>query len=133
MIGAFRSATLLLFVAFLWIYLSALAGSRTVEIRNPGRIGTAPADWWLTIVVEPKPEHRQLIVIADGQPGEYRRSDYPLEGEHAARIRQLWFKALPAGCYWFSAAVADHAKVLASDISGPVRIIGRDGDLCPEN
>lgn len=128
---AFARASLLLAVLFLWLYLSALSAPR-IDIRSPGRIGVDPADWWLTIVIEPHPDNRQLIVIADGQPGEYRRSDYALEGEKAARIRQVWLKALPQGCYWFSASVADHAKVLAQDVEGPIHVIGRDGDVCPE-
>lgn len=114
-----------------WFALAAVREPR-VSIRSPGRIASAPADWWVTIVIEPHAEHRQLIVMADGQPGEYRRSDYALEGERAARIRQIWFKSLPAGCYWFTAAVADHQKVLASAIAGPVSIIGLEGNLCAE-
>ena len=132
MIGTFRNATLLLMVAFVWLVLSALADTPRVSIRHQGRIASAPADWWITVTVDPRPEHRQLLIIMDGQPGEYRRSDYALEGERAASIRQIWFKAVPAGCYWFSAAVADSVKVLDSVVSGPVHVIGLDGDLCPE-
>lgn len=129
---AFARASLLLIVLFVWGALSALAGVPRVAIRNPGRLGSAPADWWIVVTVDPQPEHRWLVVEVDGQPGEYRRSDIALEGEKAARIRQLWFKALPAGCYWFRASVSEASKVLASVSSGPVSIIGLDGNLCPE-
>jgi len=123
-----------LIAAFLLFYAfasAALEGPR-VSIRAPSRIGTAPADWWVTITVDPRAEHRHLIIEMDGQPGEYRRSDYALEGADAARIRQIWFKSIPQGCYWFSAAVADTSKVLGADRIGPVAIIGREGNLCPE-
>lgn len=132
MLDAFRAATLLIVVGCLWLALSALAAVPRVSIRNPGGVGSAPADWWITVTVEPHAEHRLLVIEADGVPGEYRRSDYRLEGARAARVRQIWFKAIGAGCYYFRATVADASHVLASVTSGPVRIIGRDGDQCPE-
>ena len=111
--------------------LSASPDAR-VRIRNPGRFGFAPADWWITIYVEPRPEHRLIIIEADGQPGEYRRSDLALDGERAAYVRQLWFKALPEGCYYFHARVFDSTSEVAATISGPVSIRGLSGDSCPE-
>ena len=131
MIGWFRNATLLLLVAFLWLALSALASPR-IEIRSPGRYGPAPSDWWITIRLDPHPEDRWLIIEVTGEPGEYRRSDVALEGEKAAKSRQVWFKSLSAGCYWFVATVADHSQALAVDRLGPVSIVGLEGDLCPD-
>lgn len=132
MIGWFRGATLLLAFAFVWVYLSALASS-PVSIRTPSRINPAPVDYYITITVEPNPENRLLVLETNGVPGEYRRSDFHLAGEKAARIRQVWLKSLPAGCYHFFATVYDNAKRLASAVAGPIKVIGLDGDPCPES
>ena len=130
-VPAHLAACLIAAFLFFWAFASAALEGPRVAIRQPGAIASAPADWWILVTVDPRPEHRFLIVIADGQPGEYRRSDYALDGGRAARLRQIWFKALPEGCYWFSAAVADTSAVLASVTSGPVHFIGLAGDPCP--
>lgn len=128
---AFKAASLLLVAGCAWLILSALTATPRVSIQNPGRFASAPADWWILVTVDQRPDHRALIVEADGHPGEYRRSDLSLEGEKAPRLRQVWFKALSAGCYWFVASVTDTSHVLGTATSGPVSIIGRDGESCP--
>lgn len=125
--SAFTAVTLLLVV----VGCASLAGTPRVAIRQPGAYATAPVDWWILVVIDPQPDDRLLIVEVDGQPGEYRRSDYTLVGERSARLRQVWFKALPEGCYWFFATVRNPTKAVASVISGPVSVIGADGPLCP--
>lgn len=127
--SAFRAATLLLVVGWLWWALSALAGSR-VSIRSPGAIASAPADWWITVTVERDADNRLLVVEVDGAPGEYRRSDYPLDGADAARVRQIWFKALPAGCYTFAATVHGNGQQLGAATTSPLHVIGLEGDPC---
>ena len=97
MIGAFRTATLLLVVGCVWLALSALTNTSRVSVWSPGAVALAPVDWWITVRVEPQSDHRRLVVEAIGEPGEYRSSDYTLDGERAAKIRQVWFKVLPAG------------------------------------
>jgi len=125
---AFKAASLLLMIAVLWWGLDVLAGTR-VAIRS--RPLAAPGDYPVTVTIEPHAEDRLLRIEADGQPGLYRSSDENLPGEKAAKIRQIWFN-LSEGCYYFAATIFDNSKALASVTSGPVRVLGIEGDLCPE-
>lgn len=130
---AHLAASLMVAFGVFWVFVSITVGVQPVEIRTPARLATAPVDYHITVVVEPNAANRLLILETRGEPGEYRRSDYQLEGEDAARIRQVWFRSLPAGCYWFVASVFDSSKRLAAASAGPVRVIGREGDPCPES
>lgn len=109
----------------------AVAEQERIGVRISGYAATAPADAWMVITVDPQPEDRLLIVEVIGEPGEYRRSDRAVPGEHGPRIRQEWFRHLAVGCYYFVASIADHAKVLARAQAGPLSVIGLDGDPCP--
>lgn len=131
--GAFKAATLLLVVAWVWLALSALADAPRVSLRSPGGIATAPADWWVLITIDPKPENRVLVIEADGEPGEYRRSDVELDGERAPRLRQVWFKRITTGCYYFSAEVyGSGGRLLGRATTPPLHVVGHgsDGDPC---
>lgn len=134
MVGARAATTASTALALIVIggVVLAVAREPRVSMWSPGRIGTAPADWWVNVTVDPDPAHRLLVVITDGQPGEYRRSDYVLNGDKAARIRQHWEKALSAGCYHFYARVFDASQEIARAEAGPVAIIGMEGNPCPE-
>jgi hypothetical protein len=117
-----------------WLAFSALANEPRVAIRNRGGIGSEPADWVVTVVVDPREEHRLLILEADGNPGEFRSTDEALAGLKAAKIRQVWFKGLRSGCYDFIAKVKGsggrESPSLGEAHAGPVHIIGREGDPC---
>ncbi|HYE87645.1 MAG TPA: hypothetical protein VEA16_14885 [Vicinamibacterales bacterium] len=128
--SAFQRATLLLLVGCVWLGLSVLAAVPRVSVRAHGGYASEPTDWWVVLTVEPHADHRLLVIETVGDPGEYRRSDYQLEGERAARVRQFFVKRLSAGCYQVVASVYDHERRL--DVArGPVlRVIGPDGPLC---
>ena len=105
-----------------------MSGPR-VSVRTPTRIN-APGEYYVTVALEPQASDRLLRIEADGRPGLYRSSDENLSGENSARIRQVWFN-LSEGCYYFVATVYDNRKALASVTTGPVRIMGMQGDPCP--
>lgn len=135
--SAFRGASLLLCLACLWIALAAVANEPPrIQIKSPGIAAGAPADWWILVTLEPKPEHREVILEAHGEPGEYRRSDIEVAGEKAWKLRQFWYKSLGEGCYRFSATVTDgtddDAVVLARVESQPLAVIGHSGYPCPD-
>jgi hypothetical protein len=120
-----------LVAAVLWFALALAKNEPRVEIRHQGGFATDPADWPLTIVVEPHADNRLLVLEVDGQPGEYRRSDYALEGDKAARLRQVWIKQLRAGCYMFVASIYGQERELAVARAGPVHVLGGfEGDPC---
>lgn len=127
---ALKASIVLVLTLCGWLCLSALANEPRVSIINRGLVASEPVDWHILITVDPREEHRLLVVEVDGQPGEYRRSDYALDGEKAARIRQIWFKQLREGCYTFAASVWSTSEVLAVVRAGPVHVIGMDGDPC---
>lgn len=114
----------------LWVFLAALREGPRVQVKLPALIASEPADMWMLVTVDPRAENRLLVLEVDGMPGEYRRSDVALEGEKAARLRQIWWKGLRAGCYIFSASVFDTSHRLASAASQPLHVIGREGDPC---
>ena len=120
-------------VGWLWWTLSTLSVAARVSIRSPGSFASAPADWWILVSVAPREEHRLLVVEAIGEPGEYRRSDYTLEGERAAKMRQVYYRVLPEGCYRFRARVYGHGRELGAATSPLLRVIGLAGNLCPES
>ncbi len=129
--SAWKAATLLLVYGMLWMMLTALKNEPPrVSIVNRGLVASEPVDWHILVTVEPHEEHRLLVVEVDGNPGEYRRSDFELDGEKAATIRQVWFRQLRQGCYTFSASVLDARRVLAVARAGPIHVLGREGDPC---
>lgn len=108
----------------------AIWANEPVSIQSREAYAYEPVDWYVTIRVEPNAANRLLVVEADGT-GEYRRSDYQLEGEKAATIRQVLMRTLRAGCYWFSASVYGSRGELGRSRAGPLHVLGPDGDACP--
>lgn len=122
-----------LIAALLSCVLSADERPRLI-VQTPGRFAFAPADWWVRVKVDPRPEHRWLEIIMDGDE-HYRFTGFDLDGEQAAYIHTVWMKALPAGCYQISATVratGEHGTVLAKaqgrELS--VRGVTTEGDPC---
>jgi hypothetical protein len=116
------------------ISLLLLADPPRLTVTTHGRIAFAPADWWVRVRVEPHPDNRWLDIVADGD-GQYRHSGFPLEGEQAPKIHQIWLKALPEGCYEFTAtlrATGEFGKVLVKAKGQKLGVRGFtvEGDPC---
>jgi hypothetical protein len=115
-------------------WLALVTAEDRLKVQTPGRFGSQPQDWWVRVWLTPAEEDRVLRIIADGPM--YRSSDIALVGLKSAKVHQLWFRALSAGCYEFVAQV--HARdgdgpVIARafapmplSVSGP----GTSGDVC---
>ena len=126
---AHLAATLIAAFLLFYAFAAAVLSGPRVEIRTPVRFNP-PGEYPVTVRLEPHDADRLLRIEADGQPGLYRSTDETLRGDKAAKIRQVWF-ILSEGCYYFAATIYDNSKALASTVSGPVAIIGREGNLCP--
>lgn len=125
--------------ALIALLLSAALSAKEPDrltVTTYGRIAFAPADWWVKVRVEPHKDNRWLTIEADGDQF-YRRTDFELEGEHAPKLHQLWFKGIPEGCYQFIAtlrATGEHGKVLARATGHKLSVRGFtvEGDPCGE-
>ena len=122
----------LMLVAFLVGATGAIAGEPHLELELPrARVATAPAGYWARVHITPRDNDRLLVVEVDGAPGEYRRSDYALEGARGWRVKTVWFTSLPTGCYTFMATIFDDdRRQTAHARGGPLRVISIDGDPC---
>ena len=109
------------------------AEPQRISIQTPGRFAFAPADWWVRVKVEPHAENRWLEVSVDG-PSHYRATGFDLEGDKAPKIHQWWIKALPPGCYTFTAilrATGEHGRILARATGQKLAVVGMgDDDPC---
>ena len=121
-----------LLVALLVGATGAIAGEPRLELTLPhARVATARADYWVRVRITPRDDDRLLVVEVKGAPGEYRRSDYALEGARGWRVKTVWFTSLPAGCYMFVATVYDGAgNRTAYDQAGSLHVIDANGDPC---
>jgi hypothetical protein len=136
-IGAYRASILIVCAGALWLALSAFADEPRVRITSPGIAAGAPARWRVFVYLQPHKDNRVVTVEADGDPGDYHRTDIAAPGEGSWKIRQVPDEPfrLSAGCYTFRATVKDgyedDAKVLARAESQRLAVIGRDGYPCP--
>ncbi len=84
-----------------------------LEIRLRGHYYAEPATVQITVAVEPDPEHRALLIEADGEHY-FRSSAVVLDGENEKRLHSVEFKNLPAGSYTLRAQVRSAVDVLAT-------------------
>ena len=84
-----------------------------VEIRLRGHYYAEPATVRITVAVEPAPDHRALLIEADGEHY-FRGSALSLAGEKEKRLHTVEFKNLPAGTYVLRAQVRSAEEVLAT-------------------
>ena len=84
-----------------------------VEIRLRGHFYAEPATVRITVAVEPAPNHRALLIEADGEHY-FRGSSLSLAGENEKRLHTVEFKNLPAGTYVLRAQVRSAEEVLAT-------------------
>ena len=136
--NALTGSLLALMALGLWLALSALANEPRVRITSPISVAGAPVHWRGMVYLQPHKENRVVTVEADGDPGEYQRTDIAAPGENAWRIRQVPDvpMRLGPGCYVFRAIVKDgyedDAKVLARAETQKVVVIGHEGHPCPQ-
>lgn len=110
-----RTIALTSLILILSAIIAPFSSSETVvEIRIRGYYFTEPATVPFTVVVEPAPHHRALVVEADGDHY-FRSSAVPLEGENEKRLHRVEFKSLPAGNYVLRARVLSGRDVVAWD------------------
>ena len=97
------------------ITLAGYAGAAkdVLEIRLRGHYYAEPATVQITVAVEPDPEHRALVIEADGEHY-FRWSAVVLDGENEKRLHSVEFKNLPAGTYTLRAQVRSAVDVLAT-------------------
>ena len=97
------------------ITLAGYAGTAKdiLEIRLRGHYYAEPATVQITVAVEPDPEHRALVIEADGEHY-FRSSAVVLDGENEKRLHTVEFKNLPAGAYTLRAQVRSSVDVLAT-------------------
>ena len=97
------------------ITLAGYAGAAkdVLEIRLRGHYYAEPATVQITVAVEPDPEHRALVIEADGEHY-FRSSAVVLDGENEKRLHSVEFKNLPAGTYTLRAQVRSAVDVLAT-------------------
>ena len=84
-----------------------------VQIRLRGHYYAEPATVRITVAVEPAPDHRSLIIEADGERY-FRSSAVALAGDREKRLHSVEFKNLPAGTYTLRALVRSAEDVLAT-------------------
>jgi len=100
---AVRTVTKLLGAAFVWsgVFFSgpitADAGE-LLKMQVSPRVTQAPADIFIYIRLEPRPENRLLLVTADSSEF-FRSSEVQLEGESSPRVTVFRFRQLPPGSY----------------------------------
>lgn len=108
-----------------------LAAATFVSVEHRSSSVAAPVDFVVFVRLEPRAENRMVVVEADGDPGQYHRTDIDAPGERAWRVKQVRFR-LESGCYVFRAtAIGEADRVLASSTSSQLAVVGRDGYPCP--
>jgi len=115
------------------IVLLALVESR-VAVNTNVRYHPAPATVYVTVRIDPRDEDRWLDVAAEGTTHR-QATGRQLEGAGSARIRQIRFNELPAGCYEFVAEIRqrdEDGPVVARAVSAPLSVYGVEieGDPC---
>ena len=100
---AVRTVTKLLGAALVWSGV-IFSGSITVDagellkMQVSPRVTQAPADIFIYVRLEPRPENRLLLVTADSSEF-FRSSEVQLEGESSPRVTVFRFRQLPPGSY----------------------------------
>src|SRR3990167_9623858 len=90
--------------------LFAIGGNPVpVSISVSPHFAFAPATVRVQVRVNPHPDNRTLVVEAAGVL--YRRSDVPLEGEHAALRHVIEWRSLDAGEYTVIATVLSSTRI----------------------
>ncbi len=84
-----------------------------LEIRLRGHYYAEPATVHITVAVEPDPDHRSLLIEADGE-NYFRSSAVVLDGGNEKRLHTVEFKNLPAGTYTLRAQVRSAVDILAT-------------------
>ena len=90
-------ALLVLVVVLAGAFVSAETPT-AVAVRVNTPVANAPATVVVTATVERDERNRMLIITASSD-GYLRRSSVPLEGQHEARVHQMWLRRLPRGEY----------------------------------
>ena len=83
---------------------AALGAKQPLSIKASPAISFAPADLIIRTSVDPDADNRSLEVVAESTDF-YRSSTVPLEGDHAPKTTQFYFRSLPPGEYEISATV----------------------------
>ena len=92
------------------------AGSLGVDASEPIRIrvvptfALSPADVTVEAIVEPDARNRSVEVAVDSASF-FTTSTVSLEGDRAARVREIRFRQLPAGSYEVSATLVQERGV----------------------
>ena len=104
---AVRTVSKLLGAALVWSGV-VFSGSITADagellkMQVSPRVTQAPADIFIYIRLEPRPENRLLLVTADSSEF-FRSSEMSLAGESSPRVTVFRFRQLPPGVYSIAA------------------------------
>jgi hypothetical protein len=109
--------------AWLVIALSLLlAPAEPVRLTVSPRIGLAPSDMHLKIIIERDVRNRALAITVAGDHYEYG-SVKPVDGEQSQRVWDLWLRDLPCGRYFVRVSIVradgEHPARGESEIRGP--------------
>jgi hypothetical protein len=92
-----------------------VGAKEALAIRVSPAVSFAPASLVIRTTIEPDPYNRAVEIVADSEQF-YRSSLVQLDGERAARTRNLEFRSLPPGEYEVKATLIGldgHERALA--------------------
>jgi len=102
--GTLRRIATLGFVALLGVMSLGVHAIEPIRVRVLPAFALGPADVIVETIVEPDTRNREVEVMVDS--ANYAASStVALEGEKAARVREIRFRQLPAGSYEVSATL----------------------------
>jgi len=90
-----------------------LTAQKQLEMRLPARVFVSSGEVRLTLIVEPHPDNRSLIVEADSE-NMFTSSQIPLEGGSEKRLHHVRFRSLLPGEYVVRATLRSGAGVRAT-------------------
>jgi hypothetical protein len=106
--------------------LLAIAAPEPIRLTVSPRLGFAPSDMHLKIIIERDVRNRALAIVIDGDRY-YRRRVIEVDGDQRQRVWDEWFMDLPCGLY------VVRVTVVRTDGEHPAR--GESeirGSQCPE-
>ena len=95
------------FVALLAVVSLGVHAIEPIRVRVLPAFALGPADVIVETIVEPDTRNREVEVMVDS-PNYAASSTVVLEGEKAARVREIRFRQLPAGSYEVSATLVQN-------------------------
>ena len=105
-----------------WFALALLTlAPEPIRLTVAPRVGLAPSDMHLKIIIERDPRNRALAIVVAGAHYEYT-SVKPVDGDQSQRVWDLWLRDLPCGRYWVRVAIVrtdgEHPARGESEIRG---------------